>query len=108
MASADPVAVEVAYALPHEQVLIALELPADSTIAHALAASRICERFPELELESAKVGVFGKHAGHDRVLRTGDRVEIYRPLLADPKERRRKRAAEGRTMRDEAGEEPGG
>jgi putative ubiquitin-RnfH superfamily antitoxin RatB of RatAB toxin-antitoxin module len=107
MAADDKVAVEVAYELPDEQILLALELPAGSTVADAVAASGIVERFPEIDPAAAKLGVFGKHVTRDRVLRSGDRVEIYRPLLADPKERRRKRAAKGQTMRDEASGEEG-
>jgi putative ubiquitin-RnfH superfamily antitoxin RatB of RatAB toxin-antitoxin module len=55
--------------------------------------------FPELELEEAKIGVFGKATAMTTVLNEGDRVEIYRPLIADPKEVRRKRAAEGKKMK---------
>lgn len=104
MASAETITVEVVYALPDEQALIPVELPAGSTIADALVAADIAARFPQIDLVTAKVGIFGKHATRERVLQTGDRVEIYRPLLADPKDRRRRRAAEGKTMRDESGE----
>ena len=65
------------------------------------------KRFPEIDLAVNKIGVFGKVVKLDRVLETGDRVEIYRPLIADPKEARKKRAAEGKVMRKGAGEAGG-
>lgn len=95
----DRIRVEVAYALPDEQLLLSVDLPAGATVADALEASGIRERFPGLDLESAKVGIFGKLTRGDTVLKARDRVEIYRPLIADPKEVRRKRAAEGKPTR---------
>ena len=104
MAADETIGIEVAYALPEEQALVALEVPAGTTAVEAVALARMPERFPEIDVANAKLGVFGKHVTHDRVLRAGERVEIYRPLLADPKERRRKRAAQGKTMRDDGGD----
>lgn len=97
--------VEVAYARPDEQWVIPVEVPEGATLEQAIAASRIQERFPEIELKAAKVGVFGKLGKLSAVLRAGDRVEIYRPLLADPKEVRKQRAAEGKRMRKGGGPE---
>jgi putative ubiquitin-RnfH superfamily antitoxin RatB of RatAB toxin-antitoxin module len=84
--------VEVAYAKPEVQVLLTLEIEPGDRIEAAIRASGILERFPEIDLERNPVGVFGTVRPLDHVLRPGDRVEIYRPLLADPKEARRIRA----------------
>ena len=91
--------VEVAYALPEKQVIRAVNIDAGTTIGAAIVQSGIMMDYPDLELEEAKVGIFGKIAAMTTVLSDGDRVEIYRPLIADPKEVRRKRAAEGRKMK---------
>lgn len=92
------------YALPHEQTLLKLEVPANSTIADALRLSGLMEKYPEIDLEKGKFGVFGKLSKTDAVLREKDRIEIYRPLLADPKEVRRKRAEEGKVMKKGGGD----
>jgi len=91
--------VEVAYALPEKQLIRALNVDAGTTIGAAIVQSGVMMDFPELELEDAKVGIFGKVAAMTTVLADGDRVEIYRPLIADPKEVRRKRAAAGKVMK---------
>ena len=101
--------VEVAYARADRQVIVPVELPEGATLEQAIIASRLLEQFPELSLSSLKVGVFGKLGKLSAALRTGDRVEIYRPLLADPKDVRKKRAAEGKRMRRGGGDlEPDG
>ncbi len=97
--SAETINVEVAYALPEKQVIRAVNVDAGTTIGAAIVQSGIMMDFPELDLENAKVGIFGKVAPMTTVLSDGDRVEIYRPLIADPKEVRRKRAAEGKVMK---------
>jgi len=84
--------VEVVLAMPERQELIALEVSSGSTLADAIAQSGVTEMFEGFELDTAKVGIFGLKASPDQVLREGDRVEIYRPLIADPKESRRQRA----------------
>ena len=100
--------VEVAYARPDEQVVIPVEAPEGATVEQVIVLSRIQERFPDINPQTAKVGVFGKLAKLSAVVRAGDRVEIYRPLLADPKAIRKQRAAEGKRMRKGGGEmEPG-
>lgn len=96
--------IEVAYALPQKQVLKSLKLPAGSTLMAAIEASGLLRDFPEIDLEKNKVGVFGKLGKPDTVLRDQDRVEVYRPLMADPKEVRKQRAAEGKVMKKGAGE----
>ncbi len=90
--------VEVAYALPEKQIIRAVNVDAGTTAGAAIVQSGIMMDFPELELEDAKIGVFGKATAMTTVLSEGDRVEIYRPLIADPKEVRRQRAAEGKKM----------
>ena len=85
--------VEVAYALPAEQAIVSLEVADGATAEAALRQSGLLERFPGIDLEVNQVGVFGKLCGLSQVLRPGDRVEIYRPLIADPKQARRQRAA---------------
>jgi putative ubiquitin-RnfH superfamily antitoxin RatB of RatAB toxin-antitoxin module len=91
--------VEVAYALPEEQLILSLQAEPGITVQQAIQRSGILEHFPDIDLAKDKVGVFGKLAKPGDVLNPGDRVEIYRPLIADPKEARKKRAAEGKVMR---------
>lgn len=95
--------VEVAFAKEEEQALLAVEGAKGMTVREAIERSGILKRFPEIDLDTNKVGVFGKVASLDNPLDTGDRVEIYRPLIADPKAQRKKRAAEGKVMRKGAG-----
>jgi len=84
--------VEVAYsAAPREVDLVQLEVAEGATVLHALRESRLLERHPGIDLATAKVGVWGRVAPLSQVLREGDRVEVYRPLIVDPKEARRQR-----------------
>jgi hypothetical protein len=96
--------VEVAYAKPEEQVIIPVVAQAGMTVAAAIEASGILNKFPEIDLTLNKVGIFGKLVKSDTVLRDKDRVEIYRKLIADPKEVRRQRADEGKSMKKGGGE----
>lgn len=91
--------VEVVYALPHHQELRALRLPTGATVGQALAASGLLRAYPEIDLAKNKIGIFGKLTQPAAPLRDHDRVEIYRPLAADPKELRRRRAAAAKAMR---------
>ena len=84
--------IEVVYALPEEQVLITLDVEQGTTVEQAVKLSGVLEKFPDIDLTKNKLGIFGKATKADQVLRDKDRVEIYRPLIADPKESRRKRA----------------
>ena len=84
--------IEVVYALPKEQVLITLDVDQGTTVEQAVKQSGVLEKYSEIDLTKNKVGIFGKVTKIDEVLRDKDRVEIYRPLIADPKESRRKRA----------------
>ncbi|MEW6354553.1 MAG: RnfH family protein [Pseudomonadota bacterium] len=86
------VKVEVAYARPDVQVIIPVDVAPGATLEDAIRASGILERFPEIDLNVNKVSVFGKLAKLSNSLRPGDRVEINRPLLADPKQVRKQRA----------------
>ena len=96
--------VEVAYALPTQQLILELMVPAGTTAEQAVQLSGIQAKFPEIDLAQNKLGVFGKLVKGDTVLRERDRVEIYRPLIADPKEVRRQRAAEGKAMKKGGGD----
>lgn len=100
----DKITVEVAYALPDEQVVIEVKISAGGTVEDAIKHSGILISYPDIDLALNKVGVFGKITKMHTVLRAGDRVEIYRPLIADPKEVRRKRAAEGKRMKKGGGD----
>ena len=88
--------IEVCYALPNEQALIPVELPEGATVQQALDASGILKRYPQIDLEKQKVGVFGKLKPLDTVLADHDRVEIYRPLIVDPKAARQRRVEKTR------------
>lgn len=96
---------EVAYGRMDEQALLVVESDTALTAEQVIQRSGMLERFPEIDLASNKIGVFGKAVKLDAILSDGDRVEIYRPLIADPKEARKKRAAEGKVMRKGGGEE---
>lgn len=96
--------VEVAYARPDEQMIIPLEVTSGTTVQQAIELSGILEQFPEIDLDKNKVGIFGKITRGDTELRERDRVEIYRPLIADPKESRRRRAAKKEQQGDTDGD----
>jgi len=85
--------VELAYAPADEVELISLSVQEGVTIREAVEQSGICSRYPGIDLGAGRVGIYGKLCSVDQVLAEGDRIEIYRPLLADPKEARRKRAS---------------
>ncbi len=104
MSESRVIRVEVAYALPHVQALVPLSVPEGSTLEEAVKLSGILEKFPEIDLPNSKVGIWNKAAELTTVLREKDRVEIYRPLIADPKEVRRKRAEEGKAMKKGGGD----
>jgi putative ubiquitin-RnfH superfamily antitoxin RatB of RatAB toxin-antitoxin module len=101
---ADPIHIEVIFPRPEHQDVVRLELPAGSTLKQAFDASGLTEKYPETDFNAFKFGIFAKLAKPDAVLRDRDRVEIYRPLIADPKEVRKQRAAEGKVMKKGAGE----
>ena len=92
MASADEIDVEVAYATPLRQITKTVTLPAGSNVEQAIRASGLLDEYPEINLAQQRVGVFGEFVRLDECLQGGERVEIYRALIADPKEARRRRA----------------
>ena len=96
--------VEVAYATPQQQVILEVLVQPGCTIEQAIEKSGILDSFPEIDLSVNKVGIFGKLSKKTQELQAGSRVEIYRPLIADPKEVRRKREAEGKRMKKGGGE----
>lgn len=95
----DTINVEVAYAEPAKQLILPVNVDAGTTVGGAIVQSGIMMKFPDLDIENSKVGIFGKATAMTTVLQDADRVEIYRPLIADPKEVRRKRAAEGKATK---------
>ena len=95
--------IEVAYVKPGEQIVLALQGKPGITVEQAIRDSGIIEDCPEIDLGKNKVGIFGKAARLDAELRAGDRVEIYRPLIADPKEARKKRAQQGKALKKGGG-----
>ena len=96
---AETMIVEVAYALPENQLIIPVQVPLSANIETAINASGILNKFPEIDLTVNKIGIFGKLSKLDAHLRHLDRVEIYRPLIADPKEVRKQRAADGKVVK---------
>lgn len=84
--------VEVAYAKPNTQALISVTLAAEATMEQAIIRSGILSRFPEIDLKTTEVGIFGKICRLSDSVKTGDRIEIYRPLSQNPMDARRQRA----------------
>lgn len=103
MVTSTMITIEIAYALPHEQTLLALDVQQETTIKEAIIQSGILDKYPAIDIESAKVGIFGKLKKMSDQVRERDRIEIYRPLIADPKEIRKKRAAAGKKMKKGGG-----
>jgi len=95
--------VEVAYAKYEQQLILSVLVNVGTTLEQAVEQSGMLELFPEIELNINKIGVFGKMGKKTAELKAGDRVEIYRPLIADPKEVRRKREADGKKMKKGGG-----
>ena len=91
MGTAERIPVELVYALPDRQHLFKLRVPPGSTVAQVMRDSGVLERFPQIDAEHAKLGIFGRRVSPRHVLRAGDRIEIYRELIADPKSARRTR-----------------
>lgn len=104
MENVELIDVEVAFARPDTQLILKLRVPAGTTLEQAVRESGILERFPEIDLTRNQFGIFGKLNKLSAELRNGDRVEIYRTLIADPKEVRKQRAAEGKRMKKGGGD----
>ena len=88
------ITIEIAYALPHKHFLKTFNVNQEATVQIAILQSGILEQYKEIDLRENKVGIFGRPVKLTDGLKNGDRIEIYRPLLADPKEIRRQRAAQ--------------
>jgi len=106
--SAATINVEVVYALPGQQTLLRVQLAEGATVEDAIRQSGVLDAFGDIDLARNKVGIFSKLVKLDEALRDKDRVEIYRPLIADPKEVRRKRAEEGKVTKKGGGDAAGG
>ena len=102
--SNESIRVEVVYALPDRQEIIALRVSTGTTVVDAIQQSGVLAKHPEIDLKKNKLGIFAKLSKPDTVLRDRDRIEIYRPLIADPKEVRKQRAEEGKVMKKGASE----
>jgi putative ubiquitin-RnfH superfamily antitoxin RatB of RatAB toxin-antitoxin module len=89
----EEIIVEVAYGMPGEQFIISIKVPTKFNVKQAIEKSGIQKKFSNIDLSKNKVGIFGKQTTLDHLLKDRDRIEIYRPLILDPKEMRRKRAA---------------
>ena len=101
----DKITVEIVYATADQQDLMSVEVEPGTTVEQLIEYSGILEKYPEIDIgKTNKIGIFGKLAKLNTLLREKDRVEIYRPLIADPKEVRRKRAAEGKQMKKGGGD----
>lgn len=93
------IAVEVAYALPDRQTLIRMEVPDGATAEEAILRSGILDSHPEIDITTHPIGIFSVPCQRDTILLAEDRVEIYRPLIADPKDSRKQRVAQTRAKR---------
>jgi putative ubiquitin-RnfH superfamily antitoxin RatB of RatAB toxin-antitoxin module len=96
--------VEVVYGRQDRQKVVAVTLNEGATLREAVERSGLLSEFPEIDLEKNKLGIWNKLAKPDALVRDKDRLEIYRPLIADPKEVRKQRAAEGKVMKKGGGE----
>lgn len=96
--------IEVCYAMAGKQELVRVKLAEGASLLQALEASGLLAKYPEIDLKKNKFGIWNKLSKADTVLRDKDRVEIYRALIADPKEVRKQRAAEGKIMKKGAGD----
>lgn len=96
----EKIQIEVAYALPDRQTLLSLKIDKEFTVLDAIRSSGIVDMHPEIDLDSVKVGVFSKLAKLTDTLHNGDRIEIYRPLIADPKEVRKQRALKAKEQKN--------
>ena len=99
----DKILIEIAYATPQKQIILECKVDAGSSARAVVLDSGIDNHFPEIDLTGCDLGVFGKAVVDDYELMAGDRIEIYRPLIADPKEVRRERAARGLKMKKGGG-----
>ena len=95
--------IEIAYATPQRQLILEQDIDPGTSPRQAVIDSIIDQHFPEIDKQDCDIGIFGKAIRPDHQLENGDRIEIYRPLIADPKEVRRQRAAQGLKMKKGGG-----
>lgn len=95
------ITVEVAYAKEQEQALISLKVPPETTVETVIQLSGLLQRYPEIDLQKNKIGIFSKFVLLTEKLNQGDRVEIYRPLRIDPNQARLLRAARAKKLKKE-------
>ncbi|MGL5973659.1 MAG: RnfH family protein, partial [Aeromonas sobria] len=88
----DQLNIEVVYALPQQQTVIALRVASETCVLAAIEQSGIVQKHPEIDLAVNKFGIYSRPVKGGELLQDGDRIEIYRPLTADPREMRKKRA----------------
>ncbi len=98
--SEQPIQIEICYALPTQQKLISMSVEEGTTASVAVAESNLVSTFPEIDLGNLNLAIFSTKVENDYVLKEGDRIEILRPLLADPKEVRKRRAAEMKAKKE--------
>ena len=99
---AEMISIEVAFALPEKQAIVSVTIADGATVGEAIAESAICAEFPAVDIDSLQAGVWGHPVERSACVRNGDRVELYRPLLRDPRDARRELAQSGLTMREQA------
>ena len=99
----DLIRVELVYALPDEQVVLAFDVASGATIGQVIERSGISDRFPEIGRARPRVGIFGKETTLAATVQEGDRIEIYRPLIAGPKEQRQARTTRNRGRKQRRG-----
>lgn len=105
--SAESIKIEVVYPLPNRQEIIKFQVPEGTTVQAAIELSGVLAKYPEIDLKKNKFGIFAKLSKLDAIVRDQDRIEIYRPLIADPKAVRKQRAEEGKVMKKGAAEAGG-
>jgi putative ubiquitin-RnfH superfamily antitoxin RatB of RatAB toxin-antitoxin module len=103
-ATAEVIEVEVVAAVPARQKIVRLALPVGATAFDAVQQANLQDDFPEIDFAGAKLAVWGKPVGHSHALRSGDRVEVLRPLAMDPRDARRELARAGKSMGPAGGE----
>jgi len=101
----DSILIEIAYATPERQLILEQSIEPGTSPREALIQSDIDQYFPEVDKNKCDIGIFGKAVRPDHVMENGDRIEVYRPLIADPKEVRKQRAAQGLRMKKGGGKE---
>jgi putative ubiquitin-RnfH superfamily antitoxin RatB of RatAB toxin-antitoxin module len=102
------IVIEIAYATPQRQLILEQTIKPGTSARDAVLQSDIDRHFPEIDKQNCDIGIFGKVIKPDHELEGGDRIEIYRPLIADPKEVRKQRAAQGLRMKKGGGKEQEG